>query len=101
MPVMQDGCRERGCKTVSVGSVRSPAAKHLSLHAFDLSCEAPLLMLDVNAALEGNVEQSFAPYDHDVNMAVFRTLCARYELNVSAEVAVELMRLFESFECAP
>ena len=56
---------------------------------------------DVNVALDGHVEQSFTPYDHDVNLAVFRTLCDRYDLNVSEEVAVELMRLIESFACAP
>jgi choloylglycine hydrolase len=87
-------------REVWFGSVRSPNAKHLSLHTFDLSCGAPLLMLDVNAPLDGNVERFFTPYDHDVNLAVFRTLCDRYGINVSAEGAVELMRLFESFGCA-
>jgi hypothetical protein len=81
-------------------SAASPTVKRLSLHAFDFSCEAPLLMLDVNAALEGNVERSFTPYDHDVNLEVFRTFCDRSGIEVSAEDAVELMRFFESFECA-
>jgi hypothetical protein len=31
-------------------------------------------MLDVNTAPEGNVERFFTPYDHDVNLQVFRTL---------------------------
>ena len=82
-------------------SVASPAIKRLSLNAFDLSCEAPLLMLDVNAALEGNVEQSFTPYDHDINLAVFRTFCDRYGIEVSEEGAAGLMLFFESFDCAP
>jgi choloylglycine hydrolase len=82
-------------------SVASPAVKHLSLSAFDLSCEAPLLMLDMNALLEGNVEQSFVPYEHDVNLRVFSTFCARWGIEVSAEGAANLMRHFESFECAP
>jgi len=87
-------------REVWFGSVTSPTVKHLSLHAFDLSCKAPLLMLDVNAAIEGNVEQSFTPYDHDVNLKVFRTLCDRQGVEISAEGAVELVRLIESFECA-
>ena len=87
-------------REVWFGSVTSPTVKRLSLHAFDLSCEAPLLMLDVNAALEGNVERSFTPYDHDVNLKVFRTLCDRQGIEISAEGAVELMRLLESFKCA-
>jgi len=81
-------------------SVRSPALKHMSLRDFDLSCEAPLLMLDVNAALEGEVKDAFRPYDHDVNLALFRTLCARFELDVSAQTADQLMELIEGFECA-
>lgn len=87
-------------REVWFGSAVSPAAKHLSLRAFDLSCEAPLKMLDVNAVLEGNVEQNFTPYDHDVNLAVFRTLCDRYGIEVSAEGALEIMRILESFVCA-
>jgi hypothetical protein len=87
-------------REVRFRSVASPTVKRLSLSAFDLSCEAPLLMLDVNAALEGNVERSFTPYDHDVNLKVFRTFCDRRGVKISAEGAVELMRFFESFECA-
>lgn len=81
-------------------SVASPAVKHISLRAFDLSCTAPLLMLDMNAALDGNVEKSFKPYDYDVNLKVFQTLCSRYGIEVSTEDAVGIMQLFESFECA-
>jgi penicillin V acylase-like amidase (Ntn superfamily) len=81
-------------------SVESPAVKHLSLRDFDFSCETPVLMLDVNAALEGDVNGAFVPYDHDVNQAMFRTLCARFELEVSAETADRLMQLFEGFDCA-
>jgi penicillin V acylase-like amidase (Ntn superfamily) len=81
-------------------SVASPTVKRLSLNAFDFSCGAPLMMLDVNAALEGNVAQSFTPYDHDANLKAFRTFCHRWEIEVSTERVVELMRFFESFECA-
>ena len=82
-------------------SAASPTVKHLSLNAFDLSCEAPLLMLDVNAVLKGDVEQRFTPYDHDVNLKVFSTFCDRYGIEVSEEDAVSLIEHFDSFECAP
>ena len=58
-------------------------------------------MLDVNAQLEGNVEPAFKSYDYEVNLAVFRTLCDRYGIEVSAEAAVDLMDLFDGFDCAP
>lgn len=82
------------------GTVVSRPVKHLSFKKMDFSCDAPLLMLDVNAAVEGDVEKFFTPYDHDVNLKVFRTICDRFQLGVSEEVAVGLMRQFESFECA-
>ena len=87
-------------RVVWFGSVVSPKGKHLSLNAFDLSCGAPLLMLKVNTALEGNVEGAFMPYSHDVNLNVFSTYCARAGIEVSSEAAVDLMRTFESFKCA-
>lgn len=82
-------------------SAASPTFKHISLNTFDLSCEAPPMMLDVNAALEGDVDESFTPHDHDINLKVFSTFCARYGIKVSPEGAANLMLLFESFECAP
>ncbi len=80
-------------------SAQSPTFKHISLDAFDFSCDAPKLMLDVNAALDGDVEGHFTPYDHDVNLNVFRTFCDRYGIKVSAEDAASLIRFFEGFEC--
>lgn len=83
------------------GSVRSRTTKRLSLRAFDLSCNAPSLMLDVNTPQEGDVAAAFTPYDPAANLALFRTLVARYGIEVSEEDAVGLMRHLESFECAP
>ncbi|MFH1313373.1 MAG: linear amide C-N hydrolase [Candidatus Eisenbacteria bacterium] len=93
--VFDIGRREAHFRTVA-----SPTVRRLSLRSFDLSCEAPLLMMDVNAELEGDVQRSFTPYDHDVNLEVFRTFCDKWGIEVSAEGAIELMRFFESFRCA-
>lgn len=87
-------------REVHFRTVDSPEVKRLSLRSFDFSCETPMMMLDVNAELEGHVERSFVPYDHDVNLKAFRTFCDRWGIEVSEEGAVELMRFFESFECA-
>lgn len=81
-------------------SAVNPKIKHLSLADFDLSCETPLLMLDVNAPLEGDVAAAFKPYDHNANLALFRTLCARFKLDVPPEEAAGIMRQFEAYECA-
>ncbi len=81
-------------------SVRSPAIKHLSFASFDLSCDAPELMLDVNADLAGDVSDRFVPYDPEANLALFRTICARFELGVPDETTASLAKLLEEFSCA-
>jgi penicillin V acylase-like amidase (Ntn superfamily) len=82
-------------------SIASPTVKYLSLNKFNLSCSAPLLMLDINAPLKGNIEESFKPYNHEANLAVFQTLCARYGIELSTEDAINIMKHIESFGCAP
>jgi penicillin V acylase-like amidase (Ntn superfamily) len=81
-------------------SDQSPTYKHISLNAFDFACDAPKLMLDVNASLEGDVEEHFMPYDPAVNLNVFRTFCAQYGIKVSEEGATDLTQFFDGFECA-
>ncbi len=87
-------------REIRFGSVVNPPAKTFSLTAFDLSCEAPLLMLDINAAPQGNVERAFVPFDYEANLRTFRTLCERYKIDISAEETIRLMRHFEGFKCA-
>jgi penicillin V acylase-like amidase (Ntn superfamily) len=80
-------------------SDQSPAYKHISLDAFDFSCNAPKLMLDVNAPLEGNVATYFEPYDPGVNLDVFRTFCDRFGIEVSERDALDLTGFFDDFQC--
>lgn len=79
---------------------QSAAFKHIALEWFDFSCDAPMLMLDVNAELEGDVREHFVPYDPDVNLRVFRTFCSRWGIQVSEESSSWLMKHFETFGCA-
>ncbi len=88
-------------REVHFRTVASPAVRRVSLQEFDLACDAPLLMLDVNAELEGDVDASFGPYDHDANLKIFRTFCDDWGIDVSREDAEGLVRKFESFECTP
>lgn len=90
-----------GRREVHFRTVANPTVRNLSLGSFDFSCQAPILMLDVNAELEGSIDGYFEPYDHDANLKTFRTCCDKLGIDVSEEAAVELIRLFESFECAP
>ena len=81
------------------GTVVSRPVKHISFEKLDFACSNPLLMMDVNTPLEGDIEKAFGPYDHDVNLKIFRTLCARYGVEVSAEDASGVVQHIESFKC--
>jgi choloylglycine hydrolase len=81
-------------------SDQSPTYKKVSMSALDFSCEAPKLMLDVNAQIEGDVEAHFALYDPTENLRVFRTFCERYGIKVSEADAISLTEFFDGFECA-
>ena len=41
------------------------------------------------------------PTLHDINLKIFREFCDKWGIEVSAEGAVELIRFFEGFTCAP
>lgn len=86
-------------RQVWYGTVVSRPVKHIAFENLDFACEQPLVMLDVNAAIEGDVEKSFIPYDPDVNRNVFSTFCDRYGVELSAEEVAGAMELVESFEC--
>jgi len=81
-------------------SRKSPGVKHFSLSSFDLGCQAPLLMLDMSAPLEGDVTSSFQPYDRALNARIFRAFCDGWGIEVTDESTVRLMDIFDGFDCA-
>jgi hypothetical protein len=80
-------------------SEASPTLKYFSFKDFDFSCSAPSLMLDINSAIEGDVSKYFIPYDYNINLKIFKTLCDRYNLNVSLKAAEDLVKHLERFKC--
>ena len=88
-----------GKKEIWYGTVISQPVKHLSFKNLDFSCEKPLMMLDVNTPMEGDIEKSFIPYNSETNQKVFLTFCGRYGLNVSQDDAIGVTQHIESFKC--
>lgn len=80
-------------------SVSSPTVKYLSLADFDFSCSAPLVMLDINTQRTGDVSRFFVPYDHNMNLSIFLSICASYDIEISRDDAEKLMRHIEGFAC--
>ena len=79
---------------------RSRTGKYFSFSDFDFSCDAPSLLLDVHTAAAGHVAGAFSPYNHQRNLWMFETMCARLDIHVPHQDAVNLMRAVEQFSCA-
>jgi penicillin V acylase-like amidase (Ntn superfamily) len=78
----------------------SPRLKSIQLNRFDLSCNTPLKMLDVNVQSFGDVSSAFSNYDHNRNLLVFEKFCERWGVEVSSENAKALIDFLDGFSCA-
>ena len=81
-------------------SVYGTEVYQVGMDAFDFSCEAPMLYLNLKSRQEGKVEDAFLPCDSAVNLELFHAFCARWGIDVSPENAEALMEFFEGFRCA-
>ena len=81
-------------------SITSGAIKYLTMESFDFSCSSPLLMLDIDTTLKGNVNNAFTPYNRQVNQQVFTTGLARLGIPIASQDVADLMQTFNGFICA-
>jgi len=63
---------EQTARTVHFRTDRHPAQRTIRLGALDLSCAAPVRLLDVHAALAGDVTARLDPYSAEVNRDLVR-----------------------------
>jgi choloylglycine hydrolase len=77
----------------------SPILKSIHLNKFDLSCNSPLKMQDVNIETFGDISSKFVNYDHNLNLSVFEKFCKRWGVEVSSENAKLLINFLEGFSC--
>jgi len=54
-------------------TARAPGRRYIDLSDFDFSCENPVMVLDINADLRGNVASSFVEYSYDANRRLIRS----------------------------
>jgi penicillin V acylase-like amidase (Ntn superfamily) len=86
--------------------IRFQTVDHAVVRSFDFAkldfgCNGTTLMMDVNAILEGPVENLLQPYDSGWNYEFARKFLDRWDSNLSDEQVKELTTFFEGFECAP
>ncbi|MFT6908038.1 MAG: penicillin V acylase-like amidase (Ntn superfamily) [Oleiphilaceae bacterium] len=82
-------------RTITSGEIKS-----VTMDSFDFSCTSPLLMIDVDTTLKGNVSKAFIPYNRQVNQRVFTTGLDRLGIKINKQDADNLMLTFEGFKCA-
>ena len=86
--------REIRFRTEGHDSVRS-----FSFANLDFDCNAPRLMMDVNAELEGPVEGALQPYDPEMNYEFAREFLHRWGNQLNDEEIRELTGFLEGFVC--
>jgi choloylglycine hydrolase len=75
------------------------AIRYLSLNDFNLSCQAPDMMIDIHEKLEGHIADSMKIYSSDENFEFFRTAIVRREIPMSDEQLQAIRTILDSYEC--
>jgi hypothetical protein len=88
-------------RTIHFRTEESPTVRSLDFAALDFACEAPALMMDVNAELEGAVAGAFQAYDSGWNHRVAKEFLDRWGTELEDEEVRWLTDQLEGFECSP
>lgn len=75
------------------------AIRYLSLNDFDLSCETPDMMIDINRELNGRIADSMQIYSADKNFDFLRKAIVRWEIPLSEEQLQGFRTILDSYEC--
>ena len=75
------------------------AIRYLSLNDFDLSCQAPDMMIDIHEKLERRIVDSMKDYSSDENFEFFRKAIVRREIPMSDEQLEAIRTVLDRYEC--
>ncbi len=75
------------------------AIRYLSLNDFDLSFQAPDMMIDTHEKLEGHIADSMKVYSSDENFEFFGKAIARREIPMSDEQLQAIRTILDNYEC--
>ncbi len=76
--------------------------RHIGLRDFDLSCSAPVYILDINAKGKGNVFDQFAPYTEAANAKLVRSTFRQYEPRFgpfTEDFLIKIIKYSETTQC--
>jgi hypothetical protein len=88
-------------KSIRFRTAGSPQPLEMPFDQLDFSCDSPALMMPLDTPLVGDGHSLLVPYDSQRNLELFRRFVTNHRLNVSQDESANLMRLLESFHCAP
>jgi hypothetical protein len=69
------------------------------LNGFDLSCQTPDMMMDIDEKMEGNVAKKMQVYSSDKNFAFLKKALARWNIPVGDKQLEEFRTILDSYEC--
>jgi penicillin V acylase-like amidase (Ntn superfamily) len=70
----------------------------LSLNDFDLSCQMPDMMIDINEKLEGNIAKKMQVYSSDKNFEFLKKAIVRWGIKMSDEQLQMTRTILDSYE---
>jgi penicillin V acylase-like amidase (Ntn superfamily) len=73
--------------------------RYLSLNDFDLSCDTPDMMIDIDEKLEGNIAESMHVYSSDKNFTFVKKALVRWDIPMSEEQLQAIRTILDSYEC--
>jgi len=94
---------DQTARTVHFRTDRHATVRTIRLGSLDLSCEAPVRMLDVQAPVGGDVTSRLGPYTPEANRAlVLRAYCGTSFLQALPEATLDaIARHPETSTCDP
>ncbi len=72
--------------------------KSLSLNDFDLSCQTPDMMIDINEKLEGNIAKKMQVYSSDKNFEFLKKAVVRWGIKISDEQLQMFRSILDSYK---
>jgi choloylglycine hydrolase len=90
-----------GGSTIHFRTLANANRRSVALASCDFECDSPVQVLDVNAALAGDVTNEFVPYTYDLNLSLIDNAFdgTSFLKSVSSERRKDLARYPEALEC--
>ncbi len=77
----------------------APEIRYVDLETFDLGCQSPVQMLDIQEPLSGDVGGNFFDFSYDINFEHTQGFMINWGIDISTATLHRMLRHFETFPC--